>query len=138
MSTSFEIKKDPELKERVRNLTGYEDNEDELPNEQLQGIIDTAKLELSTEFSSTDWYNDQPYTLVLLGTTCILAKSQVENYSVDSWSIGDESISVRDTDPSDSMQFQRWNDLINKGVKNSNVLRESKSSTLKNTSSFIG
>jgi len=135
---SYQIKDDIDLKDSVRDLTGYRDNRDELPEPELNGIIETMKLRLSTKFSDTNWYSDDGYSLVLLGATCIYCKAQVENYSVDSYSIGDESIEVSNATPEDSSQFQLWKDMVVEGTKNSSVLESSSSSRMLNTSEYIG
>jgi hypothetical protein len=135
---AYDINDDIDLKEKVRTLTGYEDSADELPDNQLDTLIESMKLKLSVQYESTDWYNDDAFSLVLLGVTCIYAKSQVENYSVESYEIGDESITVRDSDPEDSLQLQQWADLVNTGTKNSSVTDTDRSATMSNTSEYIG
>lgn len=135
---SYEITSDRELMSRVRGLTGYEDMPDELPIQELESIVETAKLNVDLEYGSTDWYSDKGLGLVLLGTTCIYAKAQVENYSVQSYSIGDESVEVQDAGPEDSAQFQTWANLVSEGAKNSDSVDTSFSASMTNTSDYIG
>lgn len=137
MST-FEISSDAEVKHKVRALTGYEDSDDELPEPTLDALLDISKSRLSTKAGSQAWYTDPSLGQALLGVTAILAKSSVENYSVDSWTIGEESINVSGSGDDSDAQFSHWNQLVVEGLKSSNNADTEHNLSVSNTSEYIG
>jgi len=72
-----------------------------------------------------------------LGTTSILAKAAVENYSVDRWSVGADDIDVSGAGDADQMQFEMWNTLINEGLSDSSAEKTS-SPVPRNSANYIG
>ena len=111
---------DAELEDRFRKaLTGYEDNEDELPKAEFDQVLKTAKSSIYTNIGADDFYSDHYLSEALLYVTAIKAKIKVENYSVTSWSVGDEHIVVRDADQEDSSQMRDWNDEANRNLDKS-------------------
>lgn len=133
-----EIESDEKLKLIVRSLTSYSENEDELPEPVLDAQVSAAKLRLKNKTGSTAWYSDDGLSQALLGYTCILAKNSVENYSVSSWTLGDEEIDVSGVREEDAPQYIFWNELIYEGLKSTEATTTSQNVGLRNTSSYIG
>lgn len=134
---SYSITGDADLKTKVRGLTLYEDTADELDATTLSTQIDIAKLRVKNKTDSDSWYSDDGLGQVLLGVTAILAKNAMENYSVSSWSIGDQVIDVNGAGDRDQSQFEDWNDMVLEGLQATNVTIDTGPSP-SNTSSYIG
>lgn len=113
---TISIDDDSELKSRVRAATGYEDSPNELPDSDLDHIIDTAKLRLSLEANSQKWFVNDGLGLALFGYTCMRAKSSIENIPLQSYTLGDETVSVDTDDPEDSQQIQQWAEDVATGL----------------------
>lgn len=133
----FDITDDTTLKSRVRNATGYEDNQDELPETQLDSIVNDAKLKVAIKTGSEAWYTDRGLSLVLYAYTCMRAKAAVENIAIVSYSLGNESVNMRNADPEDSQQIQQWADDIRDGLDASDADTKQRLS-MANTSGYIG
>jgi hypothetical protein len=126
-----------ELIEQVRALTLYDDTRDELPNATLQTQIGVAQMMLKNKTGSENFYSDSGLGQALLGTTAILAKAAVENYSVDRWSVGADDIDVSGAGDADQMQFEMWNKLINEGLSDSST-QKTASPVPRNSANYIG
>jgi len=127
-----------ELKTMVRGLTLYDDTADELPNSDLQTQIAVAQMMLKNRTGSEDFYTDSGLGQALVGTTAILAKAAVENYSVDRWSVGADDIDVSNAGDADQMQFEAWNMLINDGIAESDSASKTTTPIPKNSANYIG
>lgn len=132
---SYSVTSDSELRTRVRALTGYEDTADELSHSDLDEIAAQAKQSIAVEYGTDTWYSDEGIGMALVGTTCIFAKAAIENYSVSSWSVGDQTIDVQGAGQTEQAQFEFWAGLTSTGVQNSS---QSNSVAPTNTSDYIG
>lgn len=128
---------DAKLKSAVRAETQYGDNSNELPDSELETIMENAKRRVYLETGSKAWYTDEGMGLVLLAYTCMRAKSAVENIPIAGYTIGDEQIQTRQANPDDSAQFQQWAEDIRVGLDASDVDSSSRQQ-IGNTSSYIG
>lgn len=133
----WDITNDAELKAAVRAETQYEDNPDELPDSDLVVLIERAKHRVSLETGSTDWYTDSGLGFVLVAYSCMRVKAAVENAAIVSYSIGDESVQLRNADPDTNQQIQQWADDVRVGLQASTVDSSSRL-TPKNSSGYIG
>jgi hypothetical protein len=131
------ISSERELKFKIREITGYENTDDELPESTLDSVISASKLELELETGHTAWYSDKGLGFALLYLSCIKAKERIENYTVTEWDIGNETIDVSDVADEDSVQFKNWSRNVNKGVRKSKKTANS-ADLFSNTSSYIG
>lgn len=134
---SYDITSDSELKARVRQETGYEDLEFELPESDLDGLIESAKQKVYLETNSDQWYSDTGLGFALLAYTCMRAKASIENANIDGYELGDQEVTVKNANPNTSQQIQMWADDANGGIANSNV-DTSGGNQMRNTSSYIG
>lgn len=128
---------DAELHEMVRALTGYEDAPDELPAQVLDKQVRLSKLRMATRVNAEtgEWFTDGALGQALIGCTAIIAKAEVENYSVSGWTVGDQQIRVNEATQEESSQFQLFNEILNEGLRNSDATA---SYTLRNTTDYIG
>jgi hypothetical protein len=101
---------DEDVRTLVRGLTLYEDSPDEIPESTLKTQTRLAKMQLSTETSSDDFYADDALGEALVYTTAILAKVAIENYSITRWDLGVGEIDVSGAGESEQVQFQQWAD----------------------------
>ena len=110
---------DPETVELVRALTGYSDTQDELPDARAHSLIDIVKLQLynAAGVDEADIYDDAGLAQALLAGVAIKAKCQVENYSVTSWSVADQSVDVSGVRSDDAVQLQQWAELHMQGLQ---------------------
>jgi len=123
-----------DVKAYVRGLTDYSDTPDELPETALDTLVDLAKLKIANKVDGADFYVDSGLGQALVGTTAILAKERVENYSISSWSVGDQSVTVDST--SNDSQLESWNDLVLEGMAASSAT-PSDGDGLRNTTEFM-
>lgn len=128
---------DSDVKTAVRAETQYADNVDELPDAELTTLIERAKHRVALETGSTDWYTDSGMGLVLIAYTCMRAKAAVENAAIVSYSLGDESVQLRNATPETSQQIQQWADDVRVGMSASSVDSSSRIKP-RNTSGYIG
>lgn len=127
MSQPFSLTSDSEVEERVRTLTGYEDTSEELPSSDFstasenEGVLGAAKAKIYTDVGLDDWYTDHHVGEALAYTAAILAKDRLENYTVESWTIGNgaESVEVRDASPGDSRQIESWANEVEQSLAKS-------------------
>ncbi len=121
--SEHQLQSDIDLKDVVRSLTMYEDSRDELPESDLDSQIRAAKIRLSTKLDQdpTDWYSDNGLSTALLGTTLILAKCAVENYSITRWDIGGQYIDVSGKGDTDTPQLNEWNQMIADGLEDADM-----------------
>ena len=136
--TQYAPADEDELLTQVRALTLYDDTRDELPNATLQTQIGVAQMMLKNKTGSENFYTDSGLGQALLGTTAILAKAAVENYSVDRWSVGADDIDVSGAGEADQMQFEMWNTLVNEGLSDSDTTKRTTSPVLRNSANYIG
>lgn len=135
----FAITSDAELEEAVRDKTSYSDTGDEWPSAQAGGNLEDAKRVLYMKTDSTEWYSDVAYGQALVAMTAMKAKEAVENINIDSYGIGDESLSFSNADPESSQQIQSWSSEVNEGLAESKVnFTKKQDLQLRNTSSYIG
>jgi len=118
----------------VRGLTDYDDTPDQLPSTALETLIDLARLRIYNSVGSKQFYADAGLGQALVATTAILAKERVENYSIASWSVGDQSVTVEGSGTAE--QFNDWNDIVLEGLQASDAT-PSASGGLRNTTSFM-
>lgn len=136
---SFAITADDELATAVRDKTSYADSGDEWPATQASGNIEDAKRVLYMKTGSDRWYDDLAYGQALVALTAMKAKEAVENVNIESYGIGDESLSFSNADPDDSQQIQSWSDEVETGLNESDIdFAKTQQLTLRNTSSYIG
>lgn len=128
---------DSDVKTAVRAETQYADNVDELPDSELSTLIERAKHRVALETGSTAWYSDSGMGLVLIAYTCMRAKAAVENAAIVSYSLGDESVQLRNATPETSQQIQQWADDVRVGMSASSVDSSSRIKP-RNTSGYIG
>lgn len=139
MAEPFSLTNDSDVTDAVRNNTSYSDTGDELPQSQLDALLNDAKRDMAILTDSTKWYDDLAYGQALKAWTNILAKAAVENIAIDSYSIADEQISLTNADPEDSQQIQMWLTQVNRSLDKSDLSFEDYSNRgMSNTSSYIG
>jgi len=139
MAQPFQLTSDQELRSAVRDATSYDDTTDELPETQLNGVLEDAKRDLYILTGSSEWYSDTAYGQALKAWTQVLAKSAVENIHIDSYSIADEEISLSNADPDDSQQIQLWTQQSSRALDKSDLpFPDYQNLSLTNTSSYIG
>lgn len=120
MSTQdFSVTSDSEVTSRVRTITGYDDQPDELPQADLSSLLDAAKSKVYSDSETTAWYSDHNMGEVLVYTLAIISKLRVENYSVKKWSLGNESITTLNANPDEEGQLNFWLDIINNNLDES-------------------
>lgn len=135
----FAITDDEELESAVRDKTSYSDSNDEWPESQAEGNINDAKRVLYMRTGSDKWYSEVAYGQALVAMAAMKAKEAVENINIQSYGIGDETLSFTNADPDSSQQIQSWSAEINEALDRSNVdFENTQNLTLKNTSSYIG
>lgn len=130
------VNSDSELRERVRGFTSYEDNEDELPQSQLDEVIKTTKDLVELETGSSSYYSDKGLGVVLLFYTCIEVKAAVENHEISAYQLGDESVELDNVPADESAQYDRWARNVKRGLNGSSAVQSGAS--MSNTSSYIG
>lgn len=112
---------DTELAAAVRAETSYEDTEDELPQSQLEHLIERSKAKLELETGVSSWFSNDGIGFALVAYTCMRAKAAVENISMSSYEIGAEQVDFHHADPEDNMQMQQWADDVNTGLDATDV-----------------
>lgn len=143
----FAVTSDEELLKAVRDKTSYVDATDEWPGswdgsavtKQAGGNIADAKRILYTRTGSDKWYTDVAYGQALVAMSAMKAKEAVENINIQSYGIGDETLSFTNADPDSSQQIRSWSSEINESLDQSTVEFDNKQDLgLTNTSSYIG
>lgn len=132
---SYAPTSDGEVETYVRALTDYDDAADELPISTFGTQLKIAKLRLNNRVNSDDWYSDAGLGQALVACTAIMCKATVENFSIDSWTIGDQSVEAANANPAQSQQLTLWNDMLVEGLDSS---RAGADNQLSNSASFIG
>jgi len=123
----------------VRDKTSYSDTSDEWPASQASGNIDDAKRVLYMKTGSDKWYDDLAYGQALVAMAAMKAKAAIENINIQSYGIGDESLSFTNADPEDSQQIQAWSGEVNEALNQSEVAFEKEQDLqFSNTSAYIG
>lgn len=136
MSTRYPTT-DAELKTAVRAETQYEDTTDELPDSDLDTLVERAKAKVELETGSSKWYSDDGLGFALVAYTCMRAKAAMENATIERYTLGDHSVTVHNADPDTSQQIQQWGDDVRTGL-NASSADTSQRPTMKNTSGYIG
>lgn len=141
MAEPYAVTSDSELETAARDLTSYDP--DELPGDdttgQMKGLIDAAKRELHIRTGSNQWYSDLAYGDALTYMTALKMKEAVENVSISSYGIADESVSFTDTDPETSQQIVSWSESMNRALNQSELSFDTEQDFgLRNTGAFIG
>jgi len=141
MPSEYSPTSDADVETTVRALTGYET--DELDASRFQSLLDLTKLTLINETSvdpstgdDEPWYDDEGLAQAVLFTTAIRVKCAVENYSVDRWDFGDQTLDVRGAGDADQVQFERWMVAAANGIDASAVAEDDTPSP-SNTASYI-
>jgi len=139
----FAVTNDQELETAVRDKTSYDSNPDELPGDyqsgQFTGIVEDAKRVLYMRTKTDDWYSDLSYGQALVALTAMKAKAAVENVNIQSYGIGDESLSFTNADPETSQQIQAWSSEVSEGIDQSEISAVSEEQPrFSNTASYIG
>lgn len=135
----FAITNDIELEEAVRDKASYADTGDEWPNSQASGNIQDAKRVLYMKTGSDRWYDDLAYGQALVAMTAMKAKEAVENINIQSYGIGDETLSFTDADPDSSQQIRSWSSEVEEALDESELTFEKKQRLgMTNTSSYVG
>lgn len=129
---------DSELRSRVRSETQYADNADELPQSDLDNLIEVAKGKVELETGSSNWYSDDGLGFALSAYTCMRCKSAVENIPLANYSLGDENVTFRTSDPDDSQQLQQWAEDVSTGLNASDIDTSGTKIKPRNTSGYIG
>lgn len=146
---SYAVTDDEELLDAVRGKTSYSDSTDEWPGTYDSGTgeitdqagqnVDDAKRILHMRTGSSDWYTDLAYGQALVAMAAMKAKEAVENINIQSYGIGDESLSFTNADPDDSQQIRAWSAEVNEALDRSDVQFENAQNlSFSNTSSYIG
>lgn len=128
---------DNELKTIVRDETSYDNTEDELPDTQLDTIVERAKGKVELTTGSSAWYSDDGLGYALAAYACMRAKSAVENVPLSGYSLGDERVSFSSDDPDASQQLNQWAQDVKDGLEASDA-DESVGPKPTNTSGYIG
>lgn len=128
---------DSELKTIVRDETSYDSTEDELPETQLDTIIERAKGKIEMRTGSDAWYSDDGLGYALAAYAAMRAKAAVENVPLSGYSLGDERVSFNADDPETSQQLQMWADDVRDGL-DSSAIETTDDQRPTNTSSYIG
>jgi len=149
MAKPFAVTNDEELLAAVRGKTSYADTTDQWPGsydsqndeitDQAGENVDDAKRILYMRTGSDKWYDDLSYGQALVALAAMKAKEAVENVNIDSYGIGDESLSFHNADPEDSQQIRSWSDEVNEGLDESALSFDKEQDlSFRNTSAYIG
>jgi hypothetical protein len=128
---------DAEVRQIVRDETSYDDAPNELPDAQLDGIIERAKGRMELSTGTDAWYVDDGLGFALAAYACMRAMAAVENAPLSSYNIGDEQVSFADTDPETSQQLQQWAEDVRVGLDASDRDGPSRLQ-MRNTSGYVG
>lgn len=128
---------DSELKTIVRDETSYDNTEDELPDTQLDTIVERAKGKVELTTGSNAWYSDDGLGYALAAYTSMRAKAAVENVPLSGYSLGDERVSFSSDDPEASQQLNQWAGDVKDGLEASDA-DEAQGPTPTNTAGYIG
>ncbi len=122
MTVSFAPTDDGDVKGLVRDaLTGYSDSVDEVPSDVLDTQLRMAKLELYNYTGSDAFYSDAGLGQALVGATAVYSKLSLENYSVDSWRVGDTEIDTGSFNNPREAQYEQYVSLVQQGLAASDV-----------------
>lgn len=146
---SFAVTSDEELLDAVRGKTSYTDSADEWPGsydsdaeeitDQAGSNIDDAKRILYMRTGSDKWYSDLAYGQALVAMSAMKAKEAVENINIETYGIGDETLSFSNADPEDSQQIISWSSEVNEALNKSDVKFDNEQDIqFTNTSAYIG
>lgn len=128
---------DSELKTIVRDETSYDNTADELPDSQLDTLVERAKAKVELTTGSSAWYTDNGLGFALAAYACMRAKSAVENVPLSGYSLGDERVSFDADDPETSQQLQMWAEDVRDGL-DASAVDDPQGPTPTNTSGYIG
>lgn len=134
MTIDTEVNDEQELKELARAITQYSTTN--ISDDDVDKLVKVSAMRVETKTGTDKWFSDRALGQALLYTLCIELKAAVENYSVDAWEIGDESIEVADGDGEASAQFTQWATAVAEGIEESTEVTGGYVPS--NTSSFIG
>lgn len=136
---SFAVTNKSELLHAVRDKTSYSNTTDEWPKEQAEGNLKDAQRILYMRTGSKEWFDEVAYGQALVALTAMKAKEAVENVNIDSYGIGNETLSFANADPDDSQQIRSWSSEINEGLNVSDISFEKEQDLqFNNVSSYIG
>ena len=145
----FAVTDDEELLDAVRGKTSYSDSTDEWPGSydsntgeltgQAASNINDAKRVLYMRTGSDQWYSDVGYGQALVAMAAMKAKEAVENINIQSYGIGDETLSFTNADPDSSQQIRSWSSEVNEGLNKAEVsFGKDPDIPFSNTASYIG
>lgn len=132
-----QVTDDRDVKDRVYASTNYEDSTDELPETQLDTLLDISKGRMVNDVGTDKWYTERPLGDALVAYTCMRCKAAIENFAISGYTMGDETVQTRNADPDDSQQIQMWAEDIQAALNKSSV-DSSTSQKMRNTSGYIG
>jgi len=112
---AFDITDDSELSDAVRSETGYSPNK--LSDDDLSGVIDSAKRVLALRADTTGFYDDRGTAVALLGVTCAKTKGRMENQPVEVKDLGTDTVTFRTPDGS-SLQLTQYEQMTQLGLSN--------------------
>lgn len=126
-----------EISTIVRAETGYEDNDDELPQSDLDTIIDQAMGRVELKTGSSQWFSDDGLGFALAAYAKMRAKAAMENVPLSSYTLGAEQVSFNEADPETSQQLQQWAEDVRVGLDASSV-DDDTGKMPSNTAGYIG
>lgn len=112
---SFDIEDDGDLLSAVYTETGYDSSK--LPDDDLSGVINSAKRVLALRADTTAFYDDRGMAVALLGITCAKAKGRMENQPVQVKDLGTDTVTFRAPDGS-SLQLTQYEQMTQLGLSN--------------------
>lgn len=122
---------DEELYDIIRDITGYGDSVDKAV---LESQIRIAKLRLYNRTGKDDFYDNASLTQALLGYTGMLTKSTVENTTLESYEIGDESVQFGNVNSNNPI-MDLWAEMVAEAL--GDIDSASDNMGMSNSSSFI-
>jgi hypothetical protein len=134
----YDIQTDADVKELFRALTLYEDSPDEIDDGTLDTQLRAAKIRLSNKIDGDNWYSDSGLGQALLGTTLIMGKCAMENYSVSAWDMGAGSIDVSGAGDVEQAQFSEWASMVSEGIQAADNAANDAHNDVGITKTFIG
>lgn len=132
---SFVPSDDSAAMSMVRTMTNYDGPADGVDDAALAMQLRLSKTRLYNLTGVEDVYSDSGLAQTLVAATAIYTKAAVENYSIQSWSIGDQQIETGAFDNPESAQFTMWHQLHLEGLRSSDA---TDSMTPSNTARGVG
>lgn len=115
-SQDWDITDDEGLRSAVRGETQYDTGT--LSQNDLEGLVNSAKRVLSLKATVTSFYDDRGIAVALQGITCAKAKGAVENSPVRVDNIGPNDVTFRTSDGT-SLQLGEYEEMTRLGLSES-------------------